>query len=75
MTPLKAAIVDRIKAAGDIGIIIGEVYRDRSPIDPTTIRVHVGQVNDLLVETDWRIWSDRRRWFLQMDTRRRRQRG
>jgi len=69
MTPLKAAIVDRIKAAGDIGIttseIIGEVYRDRSPIDPTTIKAHVNQINDLLVATDWHIRSDRRRWFLE----------
>jgi hypothetical protein len=68
LTPLKAAIVDRIKAAGDIGIstaeIISAVYRDRSPIKPTTIKVHIGQVNDLLVETDWRVRNDRRRWFL-----------
>jgi hypothetical protein len=52
MTPLKAAIVDRIKAAGDLGVttteIIGEVYRDRSPIDPTTIKAHMSQINDLL---------------------------
>src|SRR5262245_19756418 len=36
LTPLKAAIVDRIKAAGDIGTttteIVDDVYRDRSPV-------------------------------------------
>jgi hypothetical protein len=69
LTPLKAAILDRIKASGDIGIttseIIGEVYRDRSPINCSTIKAHTGQINDLILETGWKIWSDRRRWFLR----------
>jgi hypothetical protein len=69
MTPLKARIVDQIKAAGDIGVttteIISEVYPDRSLINPRTIKAHVNQINDLLVATDWHIRSDRRRWFLQ----------
>src|SRR5262249_34591206 len=47
LTPLKAALFDRIKAAGDIGIstteIIQEVYRDRSLIKDTTIKSHVNQ--------------------------------
>jgi hypothetical protein len=68
MTPLKAAIFDRVKAAGDIGIttteIVSDLYRDRSPVKSATIRVHVGQINDLFAGTDWRIHSDRRRWFL-----------
>jgi hypothetical protein len=73
LTPLKAAIVDHIKAAGDIGVstteIIGEVYRGRPPINPTTIKAHVNQINDLLIVGDWRIRSDRRRWFLHRGDR------
>jgi hypothetical protein len=65
LTPLKAALFDRIKAAGDIGIstteIIQEVYRDRSPIKETAIKSHVNQINDLLAGTEWRIRSDGRR--------------
>jgi hypothetical protein len=69
MTPLKAAIVDRIKTAGDIGVstmeIVNDIYCKRSPIKPVTVKAHVNQINDLLAATDWRICSDRRRWFLQ----------
>jgi hypothetical protein len=65
---LKAAIVDRIKAAGDIGVssdeIIADLYRDRRSVRATTIKAHVDQINDLLINTTWRIASDRRRWFL-----------
>jgi len=66
---LKAAIVDRIKAAGDIGvtsaeIIADDLYRDRRSVRPTTIKAHVDQINDLLINTNWRIASDHRRWFL-----------
>jgi hypothetical protein len=68
LTPLKAAIVDKIKAAGDLGISSGEIiaglYCDRAAVEPTTIKAHIAQVNSLLEETDWRIRSDRRRWFL-----------
>jgi hypothetical protein len=71
LTPLKASLFDRIKAAGDIGIstteIIQAVYRDRSPIKETAIKSHVNQINDLLAGTEWRIRSDRRRWFLHRD--------
>jgi hypothetical protein len=68
LSALKAAIVDRIKAAGDIGItseeIIADLYRDRRSVSPTTIKAHIDQINDLLMNTDWRIASDHRRWFL-----------
>jgi hypothetical protein len=71
MTPLKAAIFDRIKAAGDIGVttteIVSDLYRDRSPVEATKVKAHVNQINDLLVATDWRIRSDRRCWFLGRD--------
>jgi hypothetical protein len=69
LPPLKAAIFDRIKAAGDLGIpsseIVADLYSDRRPVRATTIKAHVAQINDQLVSTDWRIRSDRRRWFLR----------
>jgi hypothetical protein len=73
LTPLKAAIVDRIKWAGDIGrsseSLVRELYLDRFTVSRTTLKAHVWQINELLAATDWIIESDRRRWFL----RRRRQ--
>jgi len=70
LTPLKAEIVDRIKAAVDVGVssieIIHDLYRDRRLIvNPATIKAHVCQINDLFAATDWRICSDGRRWFLR----------
>lgn len=69
LPPLKAAIFDAIKASGDIGvmsreIINSEIYRDRKKPRTVSIRSHINQINDLLEETDWRIRSDRKRWFL-----------
>jgi hypothetical protein len=68
LTPLKAAIFDRIKRSGDLGVasaeLIVDLYRDRRPVESATIKAHVNQINDLLVSTDWRIRSDGRRWFL-----------
>jgi hypothetical protein len=66
---LKAKIIDCIRAAGDIGVtseelITSDLYRDRRPVQPTTIKAHVNQINDFLAGTDWRIASDCRRWFL-----------
>ena len=41
LPPLKAAIFDRIKRAGDIGVtsdeIVADLYRDRSAVKPTVI--------------------------------------
>jgi hypothetical protein len=69
LTPLKAEIVDKIKAAGDIGVssieMVHDLYRDRHLVNPTTIKAHVCQINDLLAATNWRICSDGRRWFLR----------
>jgi hypothetical protein len=71
LTLLKAQIVDRIKAAGDFGVtsteIIADLYRDRRPVKPTVVKSHTSQINDLLAETDWRICSDRGRWFLRRE--------
>lgn len=54
---LKAKIFDAIHAAGEIGIsskeVMHAVYRGRKrPRYIDTIRMHVIQINDLLVETD-----------------------
>jgi hypothetical protein len=72
LPPLKAAILDKIKAAGDLGIpsseIIADLYSDRRSVSAATIKAHVVQINDQLVSTDWRICSDRRRWFLRRDS-------
>jgi hypothetical protein len=69
--PLKAAIVDRIKAAGDIGVssveIITDLYHDRRAVAPSTIKAHANQINDLLASTDWRLRSDGRRWYLRQE--------
>jgi hypothetical protein len=68
LPPLKAAIVDKIRGAGELGIaseeIVADLYADRRAVGPHTIKAHVNQINDLLVSTDWHIRSDRRRWFL-----------
>jgi hypothetical protein len=66
---LKAEIVDRIKAAGDVGVtsaeIISDLYADRRPVRPTCIKAHVEQINsDFLIDTDWRIASSHGHWFL-----------
>lgn len=69
LTPLKAAIVDRIKWAGDLGrsseSLVRELYFDRRPVSVTTLKAHIWQINDALEQTDWVIASDRRRWFLR----------
>ena len=61
--PMKAELIDRIRAAGDLGISTCELIGD-SGKSPTTIKAHIWQINDLLAHTRWRIESDRRRWFL-----------
>ena len=57
LLPLKAAIYDAIHAAGDIGItsreILQDVYRYRKkPRHIDTVRLHVIQINDLLIQTN-----------------------
>jgi hypothetical protein len=66
---LKAEIFDHIKAAGDLGIssedlIGGELYRDRRQVQPSAIKAHIFQLNELLIDSGWRITSDRKRWTL-----------
>jgi hypothetical protein len=60
---LKAAILDRIRRAGDTGVtsieIMSDLYRDRRSVSFRTIKAHVWQLNSLLEETDWIIRSER----------------
>lgn len=63
LSPLKARIIDLIKAAGDIGISTGELLRElyhpsAQPKSVNTVRMHICQINDVLVETDWVIVAD-----------------
>jgi hypothetical protein len=67
LTPLKAALIDAIKASGDIGISSEELrsalWTERD-VCVETVKAHVWQINSLLEETNWLVRSDRRRWFL-----------
>jgi hypothetical protein len=69
LPPLKAAIYDTVKRAGDEGVsslaIISTVYQGRVAPHPYSIKSHISQINDALEETDLRIVSDRRTWRLQ----------
>jgi len=62
LPPLKAEIVDAIATAGDIGItsqeIVGTLYRDRRQVSRRTIKALVGQINDQLVATSFKIASE-----------------
>jgi hypothetical protein len=68
LPPLKVAILDKIKAAGELGIaseeIIADLYSDRRAVSVTTVKAHIFQINDQLFSSDWHIRSDQRRWFL-----------
>jgi hypothetical protein len=63
---VKSVLFDAVKAAGDIGIsrdeLLDQVYADRKRPTPATIKAHVQQINDLLLETDFQIRADRGRF-------------
>jgi hypothetical protein len=69
LTELKAAIFDTIKAAGEIGVSSEELaqsdlWRDsprRRPPTKNTVRTHIGQINQELEDTGWRIVGDHHR--------------
>jgi tyrosine-protein phosphatase YwqE len=73
LPPLKAAIYDAIKRAGDEGVsslaIVSTVYQGRREPHTSSIKSHITQINDALEETDMQIVSDRRgynaAWRLQ----------
>lgn len=61
----KAAILDAIKAAGDIGISSQELIdKFGRPIRVIAIKSHVFQINEMLEDTGWRIATDAGRWHL-----------
>ncbi len=71
MPILKSELFDSIKMAGDVGISSRELivmHYQSKMVQLNTIKIHVYQINDLLVETDYRICSDGRganaRWYL-----------
>jgi hypothetical protein len=63
---LKAAIFDVIRAAGDIGAskdeILDRAYADRRRPSPESVKSHINQLNDMLVETDVVIIADSKRF-------------
>lgn len=80
MPPLKARLVDMIKAAGDIGIssqeLHFELYRGYGRLrSKHNVRNHIGQINVMLEDTAWIIVSDGRSinalWTLRRRTVRR----
>jgi hypothetical protein len=73
LPPLKSALVDLIAAAGEIGATSQELRQDlyrgyANERSLVTVRMHMLQINDVLVSTDWRIVCDGRgtgaRWRL-----------
>lgn len=72
LTPLKACIVDYIKANGDLGAstedLRHELYSSKR-VHAATVRVHIHQINDLLESTNWIIRSETDlalpRWYLR----------
>jgi hypothetical protein len=73
ISPLKARIIDIVKAAGDVGISPRELQRDlqhdfRHERTMLTMRAHRRQINDQLEETDWEIattWGPNAHWFMR----------
>jgi DNA-binding winged helix-turn-helix (wHTH) protein len=63
---LKAAILDAVKAAGDVGIgrdeLLNSVYQGRKQPSPLTLKAHINQLNDRLAETEFTIKADGRRF-------------
>lgn len=73
LSPLKARIIDFIKAGGDLGAssqeLRDEIYGPHDPRLAATVRVHIHQINELLEATPWIIKSEHDlqmpRWFLR----------
>ncbi len=62
LTPLKADIFDAIKRRGPHWIKAAEIASQIGySRNPEIIKVHVSQINDTLVETDWHIQGERGR--------------
>lgn len=59
LTPLKADIFDAIRSRGTHTINSLEIASQIGYDRPHVVTQHVGQINDLLEETDWRIEGTR----------------
>lgn len=69
LTPIKARLFDSIKATGDIGVTVQELFNDHyqhrhEKVQPSVIKSHINQLNDMLVETRYQIVMryERMRW-------------
>lgn len=75
LSPLKAQLLDRIKAAGAVGIspreLVDDLYRGNKTRN--CVSQHIKQLNDLLEETDWMIACDGRSRHARRSLRRRTQ--
>jgi hypothetical protein len=65
LPPLKVALFDVVKAAGDIGVSTTELIATLNEhlgrrLAAQTIKAHVFQINELLAGTDYQIRSERR---------------
>jgi predicted transcriptional regulator len=64
LTPLKTAIFDAVKRAGDEGIttlsLASTVYEGRKCPAYNTVKAHVWQINEILEETNVVITNDHR---------------
>jgi hypothetical protein len=69
LPPVKAAIVDLVWHAGEVGITRGELmqqlYADRPMPGVHAVKVHICQINKALAGTGYTIVSEHRRWFLR----------
>jgi hypothetical protein len=76
LPPLKAAILDAVRAAGDLGAtaetIIARAYERRRYPQRNAIKAHIWQINELLEDTEYRIVCEQWHWRLE---RRRKQKG
>lgn len=70
LPPLKQHILDTIRATGEMGItsrdLMATVYHpSRKQPKIAVIRNHIFQINELLVDTEWKIVThDRRHWMM-----------
>ncbi len=71
MPRLKAELLASIKAAGEIGISTAELltmHYGGKKVQPSVIKSHVNQINDILIETDYAVFAEGRgphaRWLV-----------
>jgi hypothetical protein len=69
LPPLKAAILDAVRAAGDLGAnaetIMARVYERRRWPQRNAIKAHIWQINELLESTEYNIVCEQWHWRLE----------